>query len=547
MNKNCKQCGNKFEVRDQDLKFYEKIIIPAPQACPDCRRQRRLAFRNERFLYHRKCDLTGKAIISVYSPDSQYKIYIQDEWWSDKWNPLDFGREFDFSRPFFDQFAELMKVVPRRNLIYFQNENSEYTNCCSNNKDCYLLFSSDYNQGCLYVSNIQKCIDCVDCSIGSESELCYECFNFHHCYKCLFSSNVDNCSDCFAVYDCKGCKNCTFSSGLRNKEFYIYNKPYSQDEYFKLVTEFGMDRSLVLASAREKFDSLLMNQPRLCLNNVNNENCVGDYLYNSKNCFQSFNVIDSESSSYIYDAVKCKDCADCNEIGYSELCYQVVEAFPDTYNSKFVFFTANTSDITYCDHCYNSNNLFGCVGMKRNSYCILNKQYTEGEYEDLMPKIVEHMRKTREWGEFFPINLSPFGYNETVANEAFPLDREQALKLGANWSDYEAGAQFHGEEVKVPNSIKDTDESILEKVLTCEVTGKLYKVIPQEFKFYKKIGLPIPKRSPEQRYMDRISFRNPRKLWDRKCAKCNKNIITSYAPERPEIVYCEDCYLKNVY
>lgn len=547
MKKNCKQCGAKFEITDKDLEFYGRISVDIPTLCSNCRLQRRLAFRNERFLYHRKCDLTGKAIISVYRPDSPYKVYLQDEWWGDKWDSLDFGLDFDFSRSFFDQFAELMKIVPRRNLIYFQNENSEYTNVCSNNKDCYLLFSSDYNQGCLYVSNLQKCVDCVDCSLGSESELCYECFNFHHCYQCLFSSNIENCSNCFNVYDCKGCQNCTFSSGLRSKQFYIYNKPYSESDYFKFIGDLGMDRSETLTSAREKFNSLLLKQPRLCLNNLNNENCIGDYLYNSKNCFQCFNALDSESSSYIYDAVKCKDCVDCNEIGYSELCYQVVEVFPDTYNSKFVFFSANTSEITYCDHCYNSNHLFGCVGMKRNSYCILNKQYSKEEYKKLVPKIIEYMRKTGEYGEFFPINLSPFGYNETVANESFPLEKEEALKLGANWSDYEAETQFHGEDVKVPDSIKNVDEGILEEVLKCEITGKPYKIIPQELKFYKKIGLPIPKRSPNQRYLDRIGLRNPRKLWGRDCMKCDSKIQTTYAPERPEIVYCEECYLKEVY
>jgi Zn ribbon nucleic-acid-binding protein len=58
--------------------------------CPDCRQQRRLAFRNERNLYKRKCDATGKNIISIYSPDKNIKVYNQDFWWSDKWNTMDY-------------------------------------------------------------------------------------------------------------------------------------------------------------------------------------------------------------------------------------------------------------------------------------------------------------------------------------------------------------------------------------------------------------------------------------------------------------------------
>ena len=38
----------------------------------------------------------------------------------------------------------------------------------------------------------------------------------------------------------------------------------------------------------------------------------------------------------------------------------------------------------------------------------------------------------------FSCVLSPFGYNETIAQDYFPLTREEALAKGFNWSDYEA-------------------------------------------------------------------------------------------------------------
>ncbi len=70
-----------------------------------------------------------------------------------------------------------------------------------------------------------------------------------------------------------------------------------------------------------------------------------------------------------------------------------------------------------------SSNCFLCVNLENKKYCILNKQYSKEEYEVLVPQIIEHMQKTGEWGEFFPVCLSPFGYNETVAQEHFKLDR----------------------------------------------------------------------------------------------------------------------------
>ena len=104
----------------------------------------------------------------------------------------------------------------------------------------------------------------------------------------------------------------------------------------------------------------------------------------------------------------------------------------------FTITSIGDSNVYYCRNTSNSSFLFGCLGLRNKQYCILNKQYTKEEYEALVPKITEHMMKTGEWGEFFPSSLSPFGYNETVASEYFPLSKEEALKQGFNWSDYEA-------------------------------------------------------------------------------------------------------------
>ena len=109
MLKNCLQCGKSFEITDSDLKFYQKVSpkiggkvyeIPPPKLCPDCRQQRRLAWRNERKLYQRKCDLCQKSMVSMYSQNTDFPVYCSDCWWGDNWDPLEHGRNFDFSRLF---------------------------------------------------------------------------------------------------------------------------------------------------------------------------------------------------------------------------------------------------------------------------------------------------------------------------------------------------------------------------------------------------------------------------------------------------------------
>ena len=75
------------------------------------------------------------------------------------------------------------------------------------------------------------------------------------------------------------------------------------------------------------------------------------------------------------------------------------------------------------------------------------------------------------------------------------------------------------------------------------------QLIFNEFLFYKKLEIPLPRMCPECRHKRRIKSRGPNKLWTRSCMKpgCNNEFETSYSPDRPEIIYCEKCYQQEVY
>ena len=153
-----------FIITDEDQKFYDMMGVPPPTLCPDCRQQRRLVWRGERKLYNRKCDLCGRQIISPFAPNKPYRVYCKDCWWSDKWDPKLFGREFDFSRPFFEQFNELLKDTPLLFSYNIESENSEYNNNVSFLKNCYLLSSANVNEDCYYgyfVNDSKNCLDCT--------------------------------------------------------------------------------------------------------------------------------------------------------------------------------------------------------------------------------------------------------------------------------------------------------------------------------------------------------------------------------------------------
>ena len=188
----CASCSQKFEIKESDLKFYEdiapvfngkKYIIPAPNLCPIDRQRQRLAFRNLRNLYYRKCDLTGEKILSCYDENTIQPVYNSKDWWSDKWDPLKYGREYDFSRTFFEQFEELYKEVPVLHHYVINSENCDYMNGAANCKDCYLCFNMDFCEKCYYLSDAKYCTSTVDCYGMVKSELCYECVNCENCYS----------------------------------------------------------------------------------------------------------------------------------------------------------------------------------------------------------------------------------------------------------------------------------------------------------------------------------------------------------------------------
>ena len=95
--------------------------------------------------------MIGRPIITNYSPDKAYKVYDQEEWWSDQWDAMSYGKDFDFNRTFTEQFDELMHAVPHISLINKGCENSYYTNFALYQKNCYLIFGGSwYNEDCLY-------------------------------------------------------------------------------------------------------------------------------------------------------------------------------------------------------------------------------------------------------------------------------------------------------------------------------------------------------------------------------------------------------------
>lgn len=548
MIKKCKRCQADYKITEKDQKFYTKLDVPEPLECPDCRQQKRLAYRNERVLYKRKCDKCSKGIVSTFSSDKSFPVYCQECFWADDWDASDFNAEVNFEKPFFDQFYELMQKVPRLAIVNKQSENSEYCNYSFANKNCYLTFGNHYEEDCIYGHYSTKNKDCMDYLWFYESELSYGCIFSGKLYRSVYLDHSEGCQDCYFSVDLMSCKHCLFCSNLRHKEYYIFNKKYSKEDYFKQLESYNFGNYKNFSEAVEIFKTEFRKKfPVRGVYKINCENCEGNNLNNCKNLDTCFDCTACEDCAYGYQMDETYDSMDMNCMGYdkSELCYQTIGC-SGINNCITCDSCWQNNDLNYCNLCFNNcHDCFGCISLNKKKYCIFNKQYSKEEYEKLVPQIIEYMKKTGEWGEFYPIQYSPFAYNETVAQEYFALDKKEALDAGFQWKEKDL-KDYQKQIYDVPLDINDVKEDIIGELLACSDCGKNYKIIDKELEFYKKLNLPVPRKCPECRHLERMTLRSPRKLWDRKCEKCEKEMKASYALDRPEEVYCQECFLSVI-
>lgn len=542
----CEITGEFFVVTEFEQGLLERMNMPLPRLSLDERHRRRMSHRNERSIYQDQCDRCSKSMISAFSPDKRLTVYCPECWWSDEWDARDFGREFDFSRSFFDQYEELQRTVPRLALLNMNSENSDYCNVTIYNKNCYLVFGGDYNEDCLYSVFNFNCATSSDLYWVTKSELLYDCVDCRECYNVRYSQNASGCRDSLFLFDCRNVSNSFGCVGLRSKEYYIFNKPYSREEYEKKLASFRLDTWIGVQHMKKEFAKFKLNFPHRASVIVNSEDCTGDFIESSQHCMNTFDAFGAVQD--VKDVIcvgGLKDSLSLSHAGHeSELLYEMISG-AGTYRSAFGVFVWNSQEAYYCDTVLNSKSVFGCTNLKRGKFCLLNKQYSESEYHELKARVVEHMKQTGEWGLFLPMEKSLYGYNETVVQDFFPLTREAVLSRGLKWVEEEVREKGTGADI--PDSIHDVSDDLIGKILVCEKTGRPYKLVPQELKLYRKLGVPVPHFAPETRNRIRWDQRNPRRLWTRSCDKCEGEIQTTYAPERPEKVFCEACYLKEVY
>jgi hypothetical protein len=329
---NCQNCKNDFIIEPDDFSFYEKIKVPPAIFCRKCKMIRKYAWRNERTLYRRNCDKTGKSIVSIYAPDSRFKVYDIKEWWGDSWDAKDYALDYDSSKSFFEQFKELQTKVPRLALLNKNCINSDFSNHSSNSKNAYMSTAALSSENVIYCNNVLPAKNSSDVyrSEGSSNENLFECINVHDCYNCQYCFLIESSFDCYYSFDLKNCSNCFLSYNLRGQSYMFMNQKYSKEEYFEKVNEFNLksykDRELLYKAWLDIIYNKALHRGLVMENTLNS---YGGFIFNSKDVMYSFDCEDIENCKYIEVAADLKDSYQCYHVGpKSTLLYEVHATLP---------------------------------------------------------------------------------------------------------------------------------------------------------------------------------------------------------------------------
>lgn len=548
--KNCEKCKNNFEILADDIPFYEKMDLPLPDMCPQCRFKYMLAFWvNGRFRIT-KSALSGKTIITVLPESARFPIYDRAEFVSDVWDPFSYGTDYDSSVPFLDQLVELQSKVPHPHQTGIKNLNCDWTDDCWECKDLYLTRSGMRMENVIYGYRLINCKNCIDVTYSFDLDRSFDCLYCFKSYNLKYSFNSRDCMDGAFLYDCKNCQNCFMCWNLRNQKYCILNQQYSKEEYENKIKEYNLKSRKVVDELKNEFwQNLKQSAVHRPHYNVQVANSTGNFITNDKNCYECCFFEESENCRYVIRGFQSKETIDSVGAFGCERCATTAMDQLGGYGNIGTLYTTSCRYSAYLDNCEECEYCFGCVGLRKKKYCILNKQYTKEEYDTLLAKIKTDMKNRGEWGKFWPLSSAYCGYNLSLANMMFPMEKSQATQFGAKWDE---NIEPHYENIinadQLPDNIDQVQDEITKQRILCPETKLSYNITKDELVFYREHGIPLPQRHFDWRTLDRFKpFSMMVNLQKGNCCFCNKDIEHYYSPELGfKNIACLECYQQKV-
>lgn len=551
----CPLSGEKWNFDEREMDWCRKFNAPRLDYSPRTQMQRLLSFRTAYEIFWNTHALSGEPILSYLHPDVPIPVVTDNEGHNlDMDVHPEYQASYDLSLPLLPQLTDLVKTVP----MGARRETKNVINTIGvgmwDVEDCYMVFST---------VGVKRCMYTYYCLEGSEDTMqsvfvqsCQNCFGStraERCYSCFVALESRDCLNCRFVFDCRNCEDCFGATNLRNAKYVFFNEQLSKDEYEKRVAEIGLSCRSVFDAMYKRFVELVESSPFPETFNINSPDCHGEYL---------FDCVRTSDSHYM---IRCTDCHYNYGSKDSENCIYVASSYPATNcwmsaqmwhcnNMKYSMNCGQTQNTEYCFNCFDCEDCFSCVGLRQKRFYIFNKKYTEEEYGRRVDEIKCAMLERGEYGEFFPLEVSPNGTQFSMASVLYDMNEDEMKRIGAPIYDPDRGAVLapkNGQEMPplniadVPDCIADVEASAwVGKPFVDMGVNRRWAVVPQELTYLKSHKLPFPREHYSSRLRRQIQMLNLIDTEDATCTACQKSLkVHKNKTFKNRKTYCQPCYL----
>jgi hypothetical protein len=340
-----------------------------------------------------------------------------------------------------------------------------------------------------------------------------------------------------------------FCFNLRNKKYCFGNEQLTKEEFENKRKEWDLSSFENYQKAKKFFAEIMLKKAwHRALKIDRCENSTGCFIRNCKDCENCYMLSNHENCANVsLSGPNARWILDSLGTVGAELAFMSVLPVY-CYDTRFCFSTDHCRFVEYSAYLKNCQYCFGCCGLVNEKYCIFNKKYSPEEYEQLHAKIVEHMKKTEEWGKFFPSHFAPNPYEESYSRFHFPDKRGINFRTA---DPIEKITMKTAEFEDIPDSIEllnpEKEKWLQEQIFWDHEYERPFQIQAADIDFARKMRVPLP----HFYYINRIQsnfkwmpFNG--ELRETKCAKSDKVIKTNWPEKYDGRILSEDEYLKVI-
>ncbi|MFH1404715.1 MAG: hypothetical protein ABIH21_01295 [Patescibacteria group bacterium] len=545
----CRFTGKKWFMSQEEISWYKKFNVPPSTIEPITRLNYLNAYNTGLAFFWKPNVKTGKPILSAVHPDSPIQVLPDTEWMSEE--VLLKGKELDTETSIMDQLWQLTITTPFNACRNTNAQNSVAVGCLTGTTDSYIACASSVTR-CYYAYAVGWSEDCVDIVNSMNSQRSYCISGSHNIADSQFIFESQACNNCSFLFDCWNCEYCFGATNKRNKKYLWFNEQLSEQDWKERYSKIDFSDHVVANEYLEQFYDL-WNKDGIWypFYGFGNDDSEGERVLNCTRCHECFWYANSTDCYQSRFSANSENNMSCCGSGWENSDYMCTGATKGV-NNRFCLASVNMTNCEYCVNCFDCEFCFACNGLKKKRYCILNKQFGEKQYWEIIDQLKCKMLDDKEYGEYFPGKFCPCGFQFSMGELYFGYSQDDLKMFGALEFDPKRGQLLSpkGSEKsisseQIPDKLDEINPDLFVGVpIYDKKIDRNYSVIKAEFEIYKNKRWPFPKKHFVTRLTNLIRHANSPLPIQYNCDSCQKEITTYKNFKFPERkIYCRECYL----